>query len=117
MTITWAKSEGEHNVEHVKEKVWTSCEGITNTAPDSSGIFKWEAPKAPKDHYFVCGVGGHCKMGQKVKITVAEQCEEATEGDKPVKGKKVSKKERRHRRSRSMKKRRKHKRTYRKQRT
>ena len=56
-------------------------------------------------------------MGQKVKITVAEQCEEAIEGDKPVKWKKVSKKERRHRRSRSMKKRRKHKRTYRKQRT
>ena len=96
-------------MEHVTEKVWTSCKGITSTAPDTTGFFIWEAPNPPKVHYFVCGVGGHCKMGQKVKITVAKTCLDMWASNK------VDKKERHHKRT--MKKRRKHKRTHKKQRT
>ena len=69
-------------MEQVTEKVWRTCKGITNISPDSSVLYFWKAPNPPKDHWIVCGIGQHCKMGQKIKITLAKHCQKHKETKK-----------------------------------
>ena len=64
-----------NNIVKVNKEVYEDCSDLKLKAVNTtatSGPFIFEADLfGVGDHYFICGVGGHCKFGnQKAKITV-----------------------------------------------
>merc|ERR1711935_697025 len=63
-----------HNVDLVGSQLeWEQCDGISNTVPDMGPVV-WTAPDTDGIFYVVCGAYNHCELGQKVIITVANNC-------------------------------------------
>merc|ERR1711892_310151 len=66
--------EAYHNVVLVGSLLeWQQCDGISNTEPNT-GPFIWDAPSTDGTFYVVCGAYNHCDLGQKVIITVSNDC-------------------------------------------
>ena len=76
---------------------YASCSGITDTTGEwiflqkkqrlltffshpmcstgVSGPYTWQAPSSEGNHYFVCGIGIHCSVGNmKAAIEVSNNC-------------------------------------------
>nr|XP_009610328.1 mavicyanin-like [Nicotiana tomentosiformis] len=68
-----------HNVMQVSSQEYESCTvtspiATLNTGKDSFTL------SAPGDYYYICGIPGHCQIGQKVYIKVGSQ----TNGASPL---------------------------------
>ena len=71
VTFTWSST---HNVYEVPDATaLDNCDWSSGTLVASSSVQTVDvaAPDTPKTRYFVCTVGSHCTMGQKIAITWA----------------------------------------------
>ena len=48
---------------------------MSDTAPRGSSAWTWQGSRTPGDHYFICGVGNHCRdMRMKLAVRVSSDC-------------------------------------------
>merc|ERR1719187_716975 len=72
VTFVWPDDpHSRHNVAQVSKEVYESCNGISKTTPASPPI---TGSAGVGTYYFVCGIGDHCRGGQKIIITVSNEC-------------------------------------------
>merc|ERR1712004_579320 len=74
-SVIFEWSGSSHNVDKVgSAEDYASCSGITDTT-GVSGPYTWQAPTSEGNHYFVCGIGIHCSVGNmKAAIEVSNNC-------------------------------------------
>jgi len=74
-SVIFEWSGSSHNVDKVgSAEDYASCSGITDTT-GVSGPYTWQAPSSEGNHYFVCGIGIHCSVGNmKAAIEVSNNC-------------------------------------------
>merc|ERR1711899_499198 len=74
-SVIFEWSGSSHNVDKVgSAEDYASCSGITDTT-GVSGPYTWQAPISEGNHYFVCGIGIHCSVGNmKAAIEVSNNC-------------------------------------------
>jgi len=70
VTFEWTSG---HNMQEVTADSYESCSGFSKTSPEA-GPANWMAPPQLGDHYFACGVPGHCSNGMKARIEVSPFC-------------------------------------------
>lgn len=59
-----------HTVDEVKSGDYSSCTTGNSITTDSSGSTTIPLT-ATGDHYFICGITGHCNSGMKLSVKVA----------------------------------------------
>jgi len=73
ITFVWPDDQ-THNVNILaSNEEYESCTGITDMEPSAPG-YTFTAGDAGMSHYFACGVGPHCTLGQKIIISVQNEC-------------------------------------------
>jgi len=70
VTFEWTSG---HNMQEVTADSYESCSGFSKTSPEA-GPANWMAPPQLGDHYFACGVPGHCSNGMKARVEVSPFC-------------------------------------------
>ncbi|KAF6152138.1 hypothetical protein GIB67_031460 [Kingdonia uniflora] len=60
---------GGHTVDEVSASDYASCSVGNSTSSDSSGTTSM-IMNTPGQHYFICGMVGHCANGMKLTVTV-----------------------------------------------
>ncbi|CAM8983327.1 unnamed protein product [Rhodiola kirilowii] len=64
------KYSSGHTVDEVKSADYSSCTIGNSISTDSSGSTTISL-KTTGDHYFICGITGHCSSGMKLSVKVA----------------------------------------------
>ena len=83
-TLLFMYNKMYHNVIEVNKSGYDACTtmpGIATYATGNDSI----TIKTATDYYFLCGFPTHCKIGQKVKISVAQESG-GTSSSRPRKG-------------------------------
>ncbi|KAK8545194.1 hypothetical protein V6N13_066488 [Hibiscus sabdariffa] len=68
-TLVFNFTTGQHNVMEVSEADYDACNTTNAISTVSDGPAKITF-KRTGDHYFICGISGHCAAGQKMKVEV-----------------------------------------------
>ncbi|KAI5445646.1 basic blue protein [Lathyrus oleraceus] len=65
-TLVFKYDPRVHNVVKVSQSGYNSCEAGGGSGPFTSGNDRITLVKGP--NYFICGVIGHCDLGQKIAV-------------------------------------------------
>ncbi|KAJ3695839.1 hypothetical protein LUZ60_001216 [Juncus effusus] len=68
-TLTFNYASGAHTVAEVSKSDYSSCSSSNALSSDSSGTTTVTL-KTAGDHYYICGVPGHCSGGMKLSVNV-----------------------------------------------
>ncbi|XP_026410931.1 mavicyanin-like [Papaver somniferum] len=77
-TIRFVYNPKYHNVLQVTSQDYESCTTTSPLATYTTGNDSIQIKGDDTHYYFICGVPGHCKIGQKVDIQVSDSLGQAT---------------------------------------